>query len=194
MAVSRLDRRASKLEDSMEGLRKQKQAEERAGWRRKNSRRLRWEMFLRNHGPESIEWSEKEIQSYDPEERAECEAGIACREMLEKVLAKYRGCAADFEAMGTTEKAFAHLLNEFELFIGNYALFDRDLDYWQDKLGLAEIRPPFVDLIRAIDEHTGSSYWREICYLQNGQDALMEQIFENYEEGRARYLQNKLNR
>jgi hypothetical protein len=52
MAISELDRRASKLEDSMDGLKRQKAAEERQAWRESNSERLKWEMFLRNHGPE----------------------------------------------------------------------------------------------------------------------------------------------
>jgi len=46
-------------------------------------------------------------------------------------------------------------------------------------------------VIKAIDEHTGSPDWREICYLQERQDAIMERLFENYEAGRARYLRYK---
>ena len=58
MAVTNLDRRASKLEDSMDGLRRQKEAEERAAWRRENSERLRFEMFLRHYGPgENFDWA-----------------------------------------------------------------------------------------------------------------------------------------
>ena len=53
------------------------------------------------------------------------------------------------------------------------------------KLGLDEIRPPFVELIKAIDEHKGSSAWREICFLQVNQDAMMKRLFENYEDGQA---------
>jgi hypothetical protein len=47
MAISGLDRRASKLEDSMDGIRRQKEADERKAWREANSERLKWEMFLR---------------------------------------------------------------------------------------------------------------------------------------------------
>ena len=59
MAISGLDRRASKLEDSMDGIRRQKEADERKAWREANSERLQWEMFLRNHGPASIEYTEE---------------------------------------------------------------------------------------------------------------------------------------
>ena len=50
------------------------------------------------------------------------------------------------------------------------------------------VRPPFVELIKAIDEHKGSSAWRKICFLQVNQDAMMKLLFENYEDGRAHYL------
>ena len=74
MALSGLDRRASKLEDSMEGLKRQKEADERKAWREANFERLKWEMFLRNHGPESIEWTEESIEKY-PNEKEDIEAG-----------------------------------------------------------------------------------------------------------------------
>ena len=90
MAISELDRRASKLEDSMDGLKRQKAAEEHQAWRESNSERLKWEMFLRNHGPESIDWTEDSIEKC-PDEKEDIKAGIACREMLQKVLAKYKG-------------------------------------------------------------------------------------------------------
>lgn len=190
MAISGLDRRASKLEDSMESLRQQKVAEERKAWREANFERLKWEMFLRNHGPESIDWTDESIEKY-PDEKEDIEAGIACREMLRRVLAKYKGHVVDYEAMDAAEKAFAYLLEESCMCMDTYRLFDRDIDYWLDKLGLDEIRPPFIELIRAIDLHTGSSDWREICYLQESQNAIMERLLENYEAGRARYLRYK---
>jgi hypothetical protein len=190
MAITNLDRRASKLEDFLEHLRLQKAEEEREAWREANSERLQWEMFIRNHGPESIEWTEKDLEKY-PDEKGDIEAGMACRKMLHKVLAKYNGWIVDYDAMDETEKAFAFLLEEFNGFMDTYRLFDRDLDRWQDKLGLDEIRPPFVELIKAIDEHTGSSDWREVCYRQETQDVMMERLFENYEESRARYLKYK---
>jgi hypothetical protein len=93
--------------------------------------------------------------------------------------------------MDETEKAFAYLLEEFNMCLDLYHLFDRDLDNWQFKLGFDETRPPFVEFIKAIDEHTGSSDWREVCYLQDRQDAMMERLFENYEAGRANYLKYK---
>jgi len=190
MAISGLDRRASKLEDSMESLRQQKVTEERKAWREANSERLKWEMFLRNHGPVSIEYSEEDLEKY-PDEKEDIKAAIACREMHQKVLAKYKGHIVDYEAMDPTEKAFAYLLEEFGMCMDTYRLFDSDIYYWQDKLGLDEIRPPFIELIRAIDQHTGSSDWREICYLQENQNFMMERLFENYEEGRAKYLKYK---
>ena len=190
MAISGLDRRASKLEDSMEGLRQQKATEERKAWREANSERLKWEMFLRNHGPVSIEYSEEDLEKY-PDEKEDIKAAIACREMHQKVLAKYKSHIVDYEAMDSTEKAFAYLLEEFGMCMDTYRLFDSDIYYWQDKLGLDEIRPPFIELIRAIDQHTGSSDWREICYLQENQNFMMERLFENYEAGRANYLRYK---
>ena len=111
--------------------------------------------------------------------------------MLQRVLAKYKGHIVDYEAMDTTEKAFAYLLEEFGMCMDTYRLFDSDLDHWQYKLGLDEVRPPFVELIKAIDEHTGSSDWREVCFLQENQDAIITRLFENYEDGRARYLKYK---
>ena len=104
MAISELGRRASKLEDSMDGLKRQKAAEERQAWRESNSERLKWKMSLRNHGPESIDWTEDSIEKY-PDEKEDIKAGIACREMLQKVLAKYKGHVVDYEAMDITEKA-----------------------------------------------------------------------------------------
>ena len=190
MAITGLERRASKLEDSMNHLRRQKEAEERKAWREANSERFKWEMFLRNHGPESIEWSEKDIEKY-PDEKEDIEAGLACRKMLQKVLAKYKGHVVHYEDMDPIEMAFAYLLEEFCMCMDTYRLFDSDIYYWQDKLGLGEIRPPFIELIRAIDQHTGNSDWREICYLQESQNAMMERLFENYEAGRARYLRYK---
>jgi hypothetical protein len=167
-----------------------KEADERKSWREENSERLRWEMFLRNHGPESIDWTEESIEKY-PDEKEDIEAGIACREMLQRVLAKYKGHVVDYEAMDASEKAFAYMLEEFGAYMDTYRLFDSDLYHWLDKLGLDEIRPPFIELIRSIDQHTGGPDWREICYLQENQDSMMKRLFENYEDGRARYLRYK---
>ena len=49
--------------------------------------------------------------------------------------------------------------------------------------------PHFPELISRIDEHLGSSDWREICYLQEAQDYLMERFLENWEIMRANALQ-----
>ena len=111
--------------------------------------------------------------------------------MLQRVLAKYEGHVVDYEAMDAAEKAFAYLLEEFGANMDTYRLIDSDLYYWLNKLGLDEIRPQFIELMRAIDEYTGSSDWREICYLQENQDAVIKRLFENYEDGRARYLRYK---
>ena len=145
-------------------------------------------MFLRNHGPASIEYSEEDLEKY-PDEKEDIEAGIACREMLRKVLAKYKGHVVDYEAMDPTEKAFAYLLEEFGMCMDTYRLFDSDIYHWLDKLGLDEIRPPFIELIKAIDEHTGSSDWRQICYLEERQHGLLEAAYTDFENRRARALQ-----
>jgi hypothetical protein len=189
MAISGLDRRASKLADSMDGIKRQKEADERKAWREDNSERIQWEMFLRNHGPTSIEYTDEDIEKYS--DKGEIRAAIACREMLQRVLAKYKGHIVDYEAMDDTEKAFAYLLEEFGMCMDTYRLFDSDLEHWQYKLGLDEIRPSFVELIKAIDEHMGSSAWREICFLQENQDVMIKRLFENYEDGRAHYLKYK---
>jgi hypothetical protein len=189
MAIANLDRRASRLEDSLESLKRQKATEERKAWREANSERLQWEMFLRNHGPTSIEYTEEDIEKYDDKE--EIRAAIAYREMSQRVLAKYDGWVVNYGAMDEIEKALAYLLEELNIYMDLYTLIERDLEFWQYKLGLDESRPPFVDLIKAIDEHTKSSDWREVYYLQENQDAIMERLFENYEAGRAVYLRYK---
>jgi len=119
MSLSGLDRRVSKLDDSMENLRKQKATEERAKWREENSDRLRWEMFLRVHGPASIDYTEESIKEY-PDEAEDIKAALACKAMMERVLAKYDGWQVDYAAMDDTEKAFAYLLEDFNIYLELY--------------------------------------------------------------------------
>jgi len=191
MAMTSLDRRASKLEDSMDHLRRQKEAEERKAWREANSERLQWEMFLRVHGPDSIEYTEEDIEkASDPDYKEEIKAEMACKKMLQRVLAKYDGWIVNYETMDETEKAFAVLLENFHIYENVFDLFRLDLETWGDKL---DLKPElsFVEEIKAIDEHTGSSDWREVCYLQEKQDAVMEHLFEYEEARRARYLRYK---
>jgi hypothetical protein len=191
MAITGLDRRASKLEDSMDHLRRQKEAEERNAWRQENSERLQWEMFLRVHGPDSIEVTEEDIEkASDPENKEEIKAEVACKKMLQRVLAKYDGWIVDYGAMDETEKAFAVLLESFHIYENVYNLVRLDLDNWEYKL---DLKPElsFVEEIKAIDEHIGSSDWREVCYLQENQDAVMERLFQYEEARRARYLRYK---
>lgn len=71
-------------------------------------------------------------------------------------------------------------------------LLERDFEETAYKLGLDEIRPPFLEVVKAIDEHRGGSDWREVCYRQETQDRLTMRLFENYEEGRANYLRHKV--
>jgi len=192
MAIAGLDRRASKLEDSMARLRQQKETEERKAWREANSERLMWEMFLRVHGPESVEVTEEDIEkTNDPESKEEIKAELAYKKLIQKVLAHYKGgWIVDYGNMDETEKAFAWLLEEFHVFEDRENLFEMDYERWTDKLN---IKPdvPFVEAIRAIDKHVGSSDWREICYLQVHQDAMMENLFEEEENRRASYLRYK---
>jgi hypothetical protein len=188
MAITSLDRRASKLEDSMHHLRRQKEAEERKAWREANSERLQWEMFLRVHGPDSIEYTEEDIEkATDSDYMEEIKAEMACKKMLQRVLAKYDGGIVNYGAMDETEKAFAVLLENFHIYENVFDLFRLDLETWGDKL---DLKPElsFVEEIKAIDEHTGSSDWREVCYLQENQDDVMERLFEYEEARRARYL------
>ena len=192
MAIAGLDRRASKLEDSMARLRQQKETEERKAWREANSERLEWEMFLRVHGPEAVEVTEEDIgKTEDPERKEEIKAELAYKKLIQKVLAHYKeGWIVDYENMDETEKAFAWLLEEFHVFEDREDLFEMDYERWTDKL---TIKPdvPFVEAIRAIDKHVGNSDWREICYLQVHQDAMMENLFEKEENRRASYLRYK---
>lgn len=191
MSLTGLDRKISKLDESMDYLRRQKAAEERAAWRRENSDRLKWEMFLRNHGPSSIEWTEEDIKKYTLEEE-DIKAGIACRAIMQRVLAKYKdGWQVDYAAMDETEKAFAFLLEEFNIYVDFYNLLERDFENLYCKLGLDEARSPFLEVLKAVDAHMGGSDWREVCYRQEAQDRFMMRLFENYEAGRANYLRHK---
>jgi hypothetical protein len=191
MAVTNLDRRASKLEDSMECLRRQKEAEERAAWRRENSERLRFEMFLRQYGPgENFDWARKtnEDKERSAEAQAEAEAALAHEDMIRRILAHYdKEAVVNFTSMDTNEKAFAHLFEDLFLVVDDNDLFISDTEYWEDELGLD--LPSFVDLIKAIDEHTGSSDWRQICYLEERQHDLLKHACLKHENRRARALQ-----
>jgi|GEM_PF-1425522 len=191
MALSGLDRRASKLEDALVSLKEQKAAEERKAWREANSERLRWEMFLRNHGPESLDLTEETIADYDDDDKEDARAAIAAREVLQKLLAKYDGDMPNRAAMDAMEKGISYILEEWFWAIDHFELLSEDLERWSDVLGLDETDPPFIELINAIDEHTGSSHWREIYYLQEAQDDAIEQLFENYEDRRGRRLKYK---
>ena len=176
----------------MARLRQQKETEERKAWREANSERLEWEMFLRVHGPEAVEVTEEDIgKTEDPERKEEIKAELAYKKLIQKVLAHYKeGWIVDYENMDETEKAFAWLLEEFHVFEDREDLFEMDYERWTDKL---TIKPdvPFVEAIRAIDKHVGNSDWREICYLQVHQDAVMENLFEKEENRRASYLRYK---
>jgi hypothetical protein len=175
MSKDRLNRR--------DHLKLQKEAEELQAWREKNSERHRWEMFLRSFGPEG----DFDYLGETPR-NAEEEAAFAHREMLQRILKHYTGDGtADYEAMSFEEKAFAHLLDDLFMVIDDYELFDYDIDYWRFKLDID--LPHFPKLISRIDEHLDSSDWREICYLQEAQDNLMELFLENWEIMRANALQ-----
>jgi hypothetical protein len=177
MSKDRLDRR--------DRLKLQKEAEELQAWRVKNSERLRWEMFLRNFGPEG------DFDHLGETPRNEEEgAAFAHREMLQRILKHYNeDGTADYESMSFEEKAFAHLFDELSMVIEDYELFDMDIDYWRFELNID--LPHFLELISRIDEHLGSSDWREICYLQETQDYLIGRFLENWEIRRANALQRR---
>ncbi len=191
MAITNLDRRTSRLEDSLEHLRLQKAKEERDAWRQANSERLKWEMFLRAHGPDSVEVTEEDLEKADdPETKEEIKAELAFKKLCQQVLSHYDGWIVNYEGMDETEKAFAYLLECFHIYEPTYDLFRLDLDHWECKL---DLKPElsFVEEIKAIDEHVGNTEWREVCYLQENQDAMMERAFEYEEDRRARYLRYK---
>ena len=174
MSKDRLDRR--------DHLKLQKDAEELQAWRIKNSERLRWEMFLRSFGPEG----DFDHLGETPKNEEE-EAAFAHREMLQRILKHYTGDGtAYYESMSFEEKAFAHLFDELFLVIEDYELFDMDIDYWRFELNID--LPHFHELISRIDEHLGSGDWREICYLQEGQDYLMKRFLKNWEILRSNAL------
>jgi hypothetical protein len=192
MAVTNLDRRASKLEDSMESLRQQKEAEERKAWREENSERLRFEMFLRQYGPgeDNFGWAKRclEDKERDAEAHADAEAALAQEDMLRRILTHYdEDGVVNFTSMDTNEKAFANLFEELFQVVNDNDLFMRDVEDWEHKLGLD--LPSFVDLIKAIDEHTGSSDWRQIRYSEEGQHGLLKAAYTDFENRRARALQ-----
>ena len=93
----------------------------------------------------------------------------------------------NYTSMDTNEKAFASLFEELFLVADDNDLFMSDIEHWEHKLGLD--LPSFVDLIKAIDEHTGSSDWRQICYLEERQHGLLEAAYTDFENRRARALQ-----
>ena len=192
MAITNLDRRTSKLEDSLAHLKQQREAEERKAWREANSARLQWEMFLRVHGPESEEITEEDLEKTDnPERKEEIKAQLAYKKLIPNVLAHYKeGWIVNYGPLNEAEKALAWLLEEFHVYEDSESLFELDFEQWTDKLNIGP-EVPFVEAIRAIDEHVGNSDWREICYLQEHQDAMMESLFEKEEDRRARYLRYK---
>ncbi len=44
-------------------------------------------------------------------------------------------------------------------------------------------------MIKAIDAHTGSSDWRQICYLEEGMHELLKNAYTEYEDRRIRRLE-----
>jgi hypothetical protein len=194
VAITGLERRTSKLEDSLEHVKRQKEAEERAAWRRENSERLRFEMFLRHYGPgeDNFGWAKRCLadKERDAEAHAEAEAALAHEAMLQQILTHYdENGVVNYTRMDTNEKAFAHLFEELFQVTDDDELFRYDIEYWEYKLGLDF--PPFVDMIKAIDEHTGSSDWRQICYLEERQYHILKHACSVYEERRAIALQRR---
>jgi hypothetical protein len=168
----------------MDSRRSQKASEKRKAWREANSERIRWEMFLRNYGPDSFDWLKEKPES------AEDEAAFAHREMLQRVLNHFKGHIVDYDSMSYEERAFAHLFEDLFLVIDDYDLLDEDIDHWRDVLEL-EISVPFVEVLRRIDEHLGNSDWREICYREEKQRHLMKELLENYEAHRNDVLRRR---
>lgn len=191
MALTNLFNRASKLEASLKHLRLQKAEEEREAWRQANCERLQWEMFLRNHGPESVEVTEEDLEkTSDPEGKDEIKAELAFKKLCQQVLSHYDGWVVKYANMNETEKAIAWLLESLYAYRDIEDLFKMDLDTWACKLNLGP-ELGFVEEIKAIDAYVGNTDWREVCYLQKNQDAMMERAFEYEEDRRARYLRYK---
>ena len=163
----------------------QEDEDEQQSWRAKNSERLRWEMFLRNFGPDG-DFDYLGSEPLDSEE----EAAFAHREMLRRILKHHeKDGSADYESMSFEEKAFAHLFEELFLVIDDYDLFDLDIDNWRYLLKID--LPHFPELIARIDEHLGRSDWREICYFQEAQDNLMKLFCTNWEVLREDAFKNR---
>lgn len=191
MAITGLDRRASKLEDSLGYIKQQREREEEAVWRKENSERLRWEMFLRHFGSrDSFNWARRSLEDpeNDAETHAEAEAALSLEESLQRVLSHTDSDGnLDYQSMNSSDKAVANLLNTLFLVVDDTYLFKMDLERWRDILGLD--LPPFIELIKAIDTHLGSSNWRQICCLEESQKQLLKTMFEVYEFTRDRALQ-----
>jgi len=154
-------------------------------WRAETAERIRWEMFLRNFGPDG-DFDYLGDEPLDAEE----EAAFAHREMLRRIVKHYnKDGYLDYESMSYEEKAFAHLFEELFLTIDDYDLFDLDIDHWRYLLKID--LPHFPELISRIDDHLKSSEWREICYFEEAQDNLMKQFCENWEILRENGLKNR---
>jgi len=190
MAIAGLDRRASKLEDSLEHVKRQKEQEERKASRWENSDRLRWEMFLRCFGPgENFNWARPDLEKPErgEEANAEAEAALLLEEALKRVLAHAdRDGNLDYKSMDSSDKAVANLFDTLFMVIEDEYLFKSDLEHWEHTLGLD--LPSFVDLVKAIDAHFGSSDWRQICCLEESQERLLKAIYEKHEADRTRAL------
>ncbi len=191
MAITGLDRRASKLEDSLEHIKQQREREEAAVWRKENSERLRWEMFLRHFGPgDSFNWARGSLEEpgKDSEAHAEAEAALSLEESLKRVLSHTDSDGnLDYQSMDSSDKAVANLLNTLFMVVEDSYIFKMDLEHWGDTLGLD--LPPFLELIKAVDAHLGSPNWRQICCLEESQKALLKNAYEDHEFTRARALQ-----
>ncbi len=96
-------------------------------------------MFLRQFGPgdDNFGWAKGCLadKERDAESHA-AEAALAQQDMLRRVLSHFNGRIVNFQSMDNNEKDFASLLEELFNLVDDSYLFMRDIEYWEDKLGL----------------------------------------------------------
>jgi hypothetical protein len=170
-----IDKRIGELEIQAEPSRRKMEREARIQWRKDNSQRLRWEMFLRVWGPDS-DW-------YGTPGEDEPDEIRAYRSMLKRVLKHYNGqpdlfeeSAFDYDKMRHDEKAFAYVFNGRFIDIEDHKLMDCDIHNQCGRLGIND-NPhvnPLSELIKVIDTDMGGSDWRQICYTEEQQQELDE--------------------
>lgn len=184
MEVNNRHNEISQSKDSLAAIQSPKDIE----WRRKNVERVRWEMFLRNHGLGSEYFTEDDLEKIaDHGRKEDMKAYLSYQRVLKRTLSKFDGYVPRYELMTEDEKALAWAMEMFYVFEDPFLLFLLDYDQWGGQLNF-DPELSFVEGIKAIDAHLGRADWREICYHQEEQDELIKRVYDHEEDRIARYL------